>query len=530
MKTATERLGRFGLMFISIISVSCGLTAAAGQSPDLDEILNRHLKALGGRDAISRIGATAAYSTIDYQGVRGKMIIMAVPPSKYFASYTLGAAGFRMGYDGVVGWMTDANGISRRQYAEELKPMIDDVYFQNYAYAIPGLLPGKTVRRDDTLIAGRRYFCMALFPAGGDSLLIYINDVTGLIDYRVENVGGLRAVTTYTDYRPVAGVMTPFSIDLTTPGAPYRISSRLDSMKVNIRIPDSLFAPPAAAVEDFRFPPGADSAVIPFQLDDGHLYVTTGVNGRGPFRFLLDSGAGASLLAKRVADELGIVTFGDLPIRGVGGYGAIGLAEIDSLTLGGLCLYLKHVAVLTPISSGSEAFRKLDGILGYDFFARFAVSIDFEKRRIVISRSGKYSPLTEGRSIGLEVYAQIPVVEAEVDGQPIRMAVDLGAQAGLVIRGSAKALAAPGEDNSQTDRVFQIGGVGGLGSVRKLNIKRLTLAGFDIDNPPALAAEKFADFPMPEYIEGLLGVQILKDFNLIIDYQAGNLVLSRREH
>jgi hypothetical protein len=119
-------------------------------------------------------------------------------------------------------------------------------------------------------------------------------------------------------------------------------------------------------------------------------------------------------------------------------------------------------------------------------------------------------------------------MEAEIDGRPIRLAVDLGAQTGLVIRNSARALAASAKDSSQTNEVFQVGGVGGLGSVRKVEVGNLTLAGFKVDDPPILVAGDFVDFPMPEYIEGLLGVQILKDFTVVFDYPAGKLVLRRR--
>lgn len=528
MKIIKRTFGIYGPVLALAVTVLCGLSVAADQSADLSEILNRHLAAMGGREAIARITTVAAYSTVEYQGMPEKMVSLMVMPSKYYVAYDLGPGVVRIGHDGIVGWVTDANGVSRRQTDEELKPMIAELFFQNFAYAIPDVLPGETIRRDDTLIDGNRYCCLALFPAGGDSLLIYINQATGFIDFRVENISGLPAITTYADYRPVDGVMIPFVTELTTPGGPYRISARTDSVRINMAIPEAIFAPPATVAEDFRFANGADSAMIPFRLVENHIHVDVAVNGRGPFVFLLDSGAGALMISKRIADDLGVVASGDLPIRGVGGYGAIGLAEIDSLTLGGLSLYLRHVTVLNPSASGPRALTQIDGILGYDFFARFAVSIDFDRNLMTIYRPGKYPLSADDRSAKLEVFAQVPVVEADIDGQPIRLAVDLGAQTGLIIRGNARVFGTLAGDSTRTGGAGQLGGVGGFGEVRSTIVRRFRLAGFEVENPPALLAEKFADLPLPEYIEGLLGVEILKDFNITIDYQGEKFLLRRR--
>ena len=162
-------------------------------------------------------------------------------------------------------------------------------------------------------------------------------------------------------------------MEVETPDAPYEISARIDSVRINIDISDSVFLMPGETAVDFRFPEGADSAAVPFEIKRNGIMVKVKVNGRGPFFFLLDSGAAATLLSKTVADELGLEAEGAIPARGVGGFGSMGFGKIDSLDIGPLSWSLKRVAIFDFKALSGNSLAQLDGILGYDFFARFPV-------------------------------------------------------------------------------------------------------------------------------------------------------------
>jgi len=41
------------------------------------------------------------------------------------------------------------------------------------------------------------------------------------------------------------------------------------------------------------------------------------------------------------------------------------------------------------------------------------------------------------------------------------------------------------------------------------------------------SAEDFSGLPLPDYIEGLLGLQILREFNLFIDYSIGKIYFDK---
>ncbi len=514
---------RLGL-WLGLFLLSPVATCGHGGGDTLLTILDKHIQAVGGRQAVAGIKSTIAYAQVEYMGLSGNMISIISLPTSYYVEYDLGVTSQVMGFDGVTGWATDANGITRRNIAEEIKPLINELYFQTFSYALAGGMPGKVEYWRDTSVTGQNYHVLTMFPDGGDSLTILINSATGLVDYRLEVITGLASVTKYSDFRMIEGVKTPFAIEFATPGAPFKISARLDSVKFNQDVPDSLFHMPGTRQEDFRFGNDADSVIIPFRLTNDHLFVSATVNGKGPFDFLLDSGAGMSVLSSRLADSLGIAAKGNIPTRGVGGYGSIGFAAIDSLGLGDLALQFSRITILDFASLDTSLGRPLGGILGYDFFARFKAVIDFDGRRLVLSRSDAKPCPVAAQSVPFEVFAQVPVMEIYVNGRPARVVLDLGAQTGLVLRGHARALA--GIDITREERSkIRISGVGGTKAMRPAAIDSLRIGNITLKEPTALVAADFASMPFPEYIEGLLGVTILKRFNLVIDYAAGRICL-----
>lgn len=491
----------------------------------LQDVLNKHIEAMGGKEALAAIRSAAAYAAVDYMGMTGTEVSLVKFPAKYFVAYDLKVAGQKMGFDGITGWMTDPNGIVRESGAEELRPMINDLYFTSYAYILAGRLPGRVEYHGDTVITLKTFHCLALCPEGGDSLTLLINAANGLPEYRFETMMGLKAITTYSDFRPVAGVMTPFAIDMTTPGAPYHISGRIDSIRVNPDLPDSIFAMPGASRADFVFPVGADSIVVSCPVVDNHLFVTVRVNGRGPFRFLLDSGAGSTVLSLRVANQLGIPVSGGVPARGVGGFGALGFGAIDSITIDQLTLQYSKIMVADFDSLAGGMLADLDGVLGYDFFARFPVRIDFAGSGLIIYRPDLPPKDIPGNQLPLDIYCQLPIINGALDGQPIRLAIDLGAQSGLMVQYNSRTYGLVRAREKKGTPTTKIGGVGGAKAVHTAVLDSLRIGTVLITAPSVMAPDDFSGMPFPDYIEGIVGIDILKKFDLYMDYGRGKFRL-----
>lgn len=116
---------------------------------------------------------------------------------------------------------------------------------------------------------------------------------------------------------------------------------------------------------------------LPFQITNNLIILRGGINGSKPLSLLLDTGAGGSVINESRAKELGL----KLKRQGAA---ATGDGPVESSFVKGVELNVSGVKLsdltLTAIDlRGLEAGfgQPIDGILGYDIFARFVVEIDY---------------------------------------------------------------------------------------------------------------------------------------------------------
>lgn len=135
-------------------------------------------------------------------------------------------------------------------------------------------------------------------------------------------------------------------------------------------------------LDDERLP--SDDAGIPFTTGTAQEFILfpAVVNGQGPYRFLLDTGASATVLAPPVASHLGLR---GPPVEGVGMMGDL-TAETVQLTSLEACGHTRadEPAVILDIfgATSQAAGVPIDGILGYSFLRHYTVEVDYPGRRV----------------------------------------------------------------------------------------------------------------------------------------------------
>lgn len=135
------------------------------------------------------------------------------------------------------------------------------------------------------------------------------------------------------------------------------------------------------AKKELPRPEPAKKFVVPFELiKTQHMVVSVKVNGKGPYRLVFDTGAPDSLVSNKIMKEAGLTgKGGGLPI-----FGSRGQAKIKELELGPLkaenvsCMVLDHPTVKAIASFVGP----IEGILGFTFYAKYKMSIDYEKKLI----------------------------------------------------------------------------------------------------------------------------------------------------
>lgn len=121
----------------------------------------------------------------------------------------------------------------------------------------------------------------------------------------------------------------------------------------------------------------------------GRIWAPVYINGRGPFRLVLDSGATSSEITARVATALGLTP--DLTqqvlLRGVVGSATVPVVQVQSLTVGDLSFGRLRMPIVPDALGGA------DGILGTDGMRDRRILIDFNHDLISIARShGQRAP------------------------------------------------------------------------------------------------------------------------------------------
>lgn len=83
------------------------------------------------------------------------------------------------------------------------------------------------------------------------------------------------------------------------------------------------------------------------------------LNGQGPFRLVLDTGANRSAVIQKVADTLGesAGTTSTVRVRGVTGTAMVSLIRVDRMDIGDLVLEPAHLPVVQDVFGGADGAR-----------------------------------------------------------------------------------------------------------------------------------------------------------------------------
>lgn len=121
-------------------------------------------------------------------------------------------------------------------------------------------------------------------------------------------------------------------------------------------------------------------AQVPYRISEGGwLVVPARVNGRGPYDFIVDTGATLTLVFQELADELGVASVEgpDRRILGLSSVDKLPPAPIGDVSVGALTLK-DHVGVVLPDWPNREDMPK--GVLGLDMLSRAVMLVDAERR------------------------------------------------------------------------------------------------------------------------------------------------------
>ena len=433
------------------------------------------------------------------------------------------------GFDGVTPWHQGRSGIS---YAlgdtDAAEVAADEAYRVSRAWWFGdrhAATIGLAGTKDE---AGRRYDVLDVTPEGGRPFVAWVDAATHLLARVDEQQAEDRVVTTYADYRPVGGLMLPFTFrhgDGTDPA--HDEVETVRAVDVDPAIPDALYAIPPRPPSDVELPPHRDSVDVPFRLTaDNRIMVPVVVNGRRTFQAEFDSG-GSFILQPATLAAMGLATTGRTK-QGGGGEGVTtaGNGRVTTLALGG--------AVIR-----GPAFHSFDlapdypdkALVGLEILQRFVVRFDFDRQVMTLTRPDGFDYHGRGAIIPFHFQDNQPEVTGAIDGIAGRFAIDTG-------DGGSLLLIAPFArrhglvERYDADLPYDGRAVGATHGVWAR--KRVGTVAFNgPDGRPAAEAHapitrislQHAGFDANRDVSANIGLGILKQFNLTFDYIRQRIIL-----
>jgi predicted aspartyl protease len=183
-------------------------------------------------------------------------------------------------------------------------------------------------------------------------------------------------------------------------------------------------APGASVAQDPDLPP-PPSTVLDIGIADDRMTVPVSIGTKGPFAFVVDTGAQRTVISRELAGTLGLAAGRDVRLTAMTGTANVGTVRIPKISV--------STIGASSIEAPSLESRNLGapGMLGLDTLQGHALTIDFGKQTMTLTPSVKrqryVSPMRDEIVVhGKNLYGQLIVSDASYRGRKIRVILDTG--------------------------------------------------------------------------------------------------------
>jgi predicted aspartyl protease len=271
--------------------------------------------------------------------------------------------------------------------------------------------------------------------------------------------------------------------------------------------------------------------MVPFELNHDHVIVKVHINDSEPLNFLFDSGAGGTLIAKSVADSLGLSSSLLRTNTGAAGTHKVGLVRGTDIRIGEATI--NNVTVMRD----QQDMEELDngeivaGIIGFHVLSRFVVHINYDNRHMYIYNRGNFKYDGTGVAMPIVLNYNIPTVEASLSisgRKPIegRFLIDTGARSNLLISSpTVDKYNLPDHIGDHYVLRTQVGSSHKKVKIMYGRLPSLEFAGQRFDDIPVVLSSTTSGVLSFSDIDGIIGNRILQRFNLTFDYQRNMMYL-----
>ncbi len=288
------------------------------------------------------------------------------------------------------------------------------------------------------------------------------------------------------------------------------------------------------AQEEFIPSPSRLITSMPFNTFTGGIVVIRAQFADYPdtLNFILDTGSGGISLDSATCARLKIpLQISDRIIRGIAGIRQVSFAYNQKLRLSGLTVDSLDFHVNDYDILSSVYGDKIDGIIGYSFFSRYIVRIDYDSSKVYIYSKG-YMKYPKGGFLFRPILANLPIQTARIrDALDITSRFYFDTGAGLCLLLSSDFVTDSALLNSKKVMMpTQAEGLGGKANMMLTTVKDLKFGPYRFRNVPTYVFDD--EFNVTSYpsLGGLIGNDILRRFNVLLNYERREIYLMPNTH
>jgi hypothetical protein len=396
----------------------------AGPPAAVTALIERYLQVTGGRAAFEAETTFRAKGRLVSGGQAGTIEYWLRPPDAMAARMTLGTLKVRTGCRGGTAWRTDLT--SKRVTlldGKDLEKARADAWFENANWARVDH-GGATLRAAGvSFMGGHERHAIEVVPPVGRSRTLWFDGKTGLLDRVHEEEDNDSSEDWMTDYRSVAGRKRSMATrPMTADAYAGEEGVTIDSVWVNVALPDGLFDPPASKAEPVVWLKTRGTAQVPFLYSGRSIWVRASINGAPPADFLLDTGCSMTALDRDWASGLGLVPEGSSQVQGIGATAQSSFATVKRLRIAapgatGDGVEVRGLKVtLVDLGRGMEAvhWRRAAGLIGYDLISHFVLEVDYDKGVLTFRDPATFAYAGGGAVLPMGLAGGVPTVEVAV--------------------------------------------------------------------------------------------------------------------
>lgn len=288
------------------------------------------------------------------------------------------------------------------------------------------------------------------------------------------------------------------------------------------------------AQEEFIEPPSREITRVPFtQLTGGIVIMQAKLdNFPDTLNFILDTGSSGISLDSTTVDYLKLKpTPSDRTIRGIAGIRKVSFLynqklHFPGLTVDSLNFHINDYTILTAVYG-----ERIDGIIGYSVLSRYILKVDYDSMRISFCTKGTIRYPRGGYLLKPSINQLVSQPLRVRDEKTIysRFLYDMGA--GLCMLLSKEFAEDSNFLSKKRKRFIKEGeGLGGKIDMELMVMREVKIGPYKFKNVPTFIFDDENNVTSYPYMGGLIGNDILRRFNVILNYAKGDIFIIPNRH